>query len=190
MDAFVGEIRAFAGTYAPYGWLDCDGSDLLINEFQALFAVITFTYGPQSQRTFRLPDLRGRTPMGLSTDYPGLWCQVGTETKTVGSQNLPPHTHLLHAGDPTDAQPAYSAAPSNTMLPSRAIAGLPPPSTLQYGQFSYSQSFPTHNMDDRSIGVAGGVGTPPSSVKPVENRQPYTAMRFIICWDGTFPERD
>jgi hypothetical protein len=63
-DPFVGEIRLFAGTYAPQGWLACDGSQVLISENEILFTLLGTTYGGDGVRTFALPDLRNRLPVG------------------------------------------------------------------------------------------------------------------------------
>ena len=60
---FIGEIKMFAGTFAPGGWKYCDGSLLQITQYMALFSIIGFQYGGDGQTTFALPDLRGKTPV-------------------------------------------------------------------------------------------------------------------------------
>ena len=64
---YVGEIRMFAGNFAPAGWMFCDGSQLPIAEFETLFNLIGTTYGGDGQQTFNLPDLRGRAPLHMGT---------------------------------------------------------------------------------------------------------------------------
>lgn len=78
-EPFIGEIRMFGADWAPQGWFLCNGQFLEINSYQALFAVITTTYGGDGVRTFRLPDLRGRVPVhyGSSTDGSGDQFTVG-----------------------------------------------------------------------------------------------------------------
>ena len=57
---YVGEIRMFAGNFAPAGWMFCEGQLLPISENETLFNLIGTTYGGDGQSTFALPDLRGR----------------------------------------------------------------------------------------------------------------------------------
>ena len=65
---YIGEIRIFAGNFAPNGWLFCDGSLLPISEYETLFNLIGTTYGGDGQSTFALPDLRSRTPVHQGTN--------------------------------------------------------------------------------------------------------------------------
>ena len=67
MDPFLGEIKIFAGSFAPVNWLFCDGSVLDIAQYNALYALIGTTYGGNGSTTFAVPDLRGRLPIGLGT---------------------------------------------------------------------------------------------------------------------------
>ena len=60
---YVGEIRMFAGNFAPAGWMFCEGQLLPISEYETLFNLIGTTYGGDGQSTFALPDLRGRVPI-------------------------------------------------------------------------------------------------------------------------------
>jgi microcystin-dependent protein len=55
---FVGEIRMFAGNFAPNGWMLCDGQSLSIAENDTLFNLIGTTYGGDGQSTFILPNLQ------------------------------------------------------------------------------------------------------------------------------------
>lgn len=61
----MGEIRIFAGNFAPAGWMFCEGQLLPIAENETLFNLIGTTYGGDGQNTFALPDLRGRLPLSL-----------------------------------------------------------------------------------------------------------------------------
>src|SRR4029434_3900498 len=96
---YVGEIRMFAGNFAPAGWMLCEGQLLPISENETLFQLIGTTYGGDGQSTFALPDLRGRLPMhqggGFTIGQPG-----GVETVTLTTQQIPSHTHgLLGSND-------------------------------------------------------------------------------------------
>lgn len=69
-DPFIAEIRMFSGTTTPKGWAACEGQLLPINQNQALFALLGTTYGGDGQRTFALPDLRNRAPLGADASHP------------------------------------------------------------------------------------------------------------------------
>src|SRR3569623_1528496 len=120
MDNFLGEIRMFAGNYAPEDWHFCDGSTLQINQFDALYALLGTTYGGDGRVTFGLPDLRGRAPVhkGTGTGLPPvtLGQKGGSETVSLPAANLPPHTHPLNAVN----APATTNTPGNGMMLSTA----------------------------------------------------------------------
>src|ERR1041385_4367772 len=99
---YVGEIRIFAGTCAPAGWMFCDGATLAISENETLFQLIGTTYGGDGQETFNLPDLRGRVPIHQGTDPNSGSNYIigetgGVESVTLTTQQIPAHTHSLTA---------------------------------------------------------------------------------------------
>src|ERR1041385_2013183 len=98
---YVGEIRIFAGNFAPAGWMFCDGTTLPISENETLFQLIGTTYGGDGQSTFNLPDLRGRVPIHQGTGPFGTTYQMGemggVETVTLTTQQIPQHNHALVA---------------------------------------------------------------------------------------------
>ena len=108
---YIGEIRLFAGNFAPVGFAFCNGQLLAISENSALFALIGTIYGGDGQTTFALPDLRGRLPMHQGTG-PGLTTRVigqqfGTETVTLTTAQIPAHSHpVLCSSAPSSAGPA------------------------------------------------------------------------------------
>ena len=165
MEPFIGQIILFGGTFAPRGWAFCEGQLLAISQNTALFSLLGTTYGGDGRTTFALPDLRGRTPVhfgrgpGLS-DY-RLGERGGSEQISILESNLPPHQHEIN-----------SAAEGNTDEPTNNfIAGA--------GINSFST---TDNAKSRSTGSTGGG-------LPVNNRQPYIAMNYIIALVGIFPSR-
>src|SRR3954469_20131093 len=101
VEPYLGEIRMFAGHYAPVGWLTCDGRELAIADYQTLFSVIGTTYGGDGEQTFALPDLAGRVPVhqGTSatsgTTYP-IGARGGSEEVTLVAQELPVHRHPMY----------------------------------------------------------------------------------------------
>ncbi len=107
MDAFLGTIFAWPGTYAPSVWAYCDGRSLQINTYAGLFAVISTQFGGDGMSTFKLPDLRGRMVLGANGPTPltnraigafgGLEQATATGTGatnvTLTTANIPSHTH-------------------------------------------------------------------------------------------------
>ena len=88
---YVGEIRMFAGNFAPAGWMFCEGQLLPISENETLFNLIGTTYGGDGQSTFALPDLRGRVPIHQGNGF--ILAETGgAEEITLTVQQIPAHT--------------------------------------------------------------------------------------------------
>lgn len=178
MDGFIGEIRAFAGSYAPEGWRICDGSSLNINAYPALYSLIGTTYGGDSV-SFRLPDLRGRMPIGFGTG-PQLTPQPlgthgGIEAVTLELKNLASHTHRVMidtTGTPVKT-PSSSTYLGKMVSPEATIQGYLPGATTAPKDIL---------MDQTTILPAGGGGAH-------LNVMPTTAATYIICVDqNIYPE--
>jgi microcystin-dependent protein len=175
-EGVIGEIRMFAGNFAPRGWAFCQGQLLSIAQYTALYSILGTTYGGNGQTTFALPDLRGRFPMhpgqgpGLSTRILGQ--QGGTETVTLMTNQMPMHTHPLQAyseaGDSVSPAGGYSAGLTNTST------GAPE---------SLFASHANVTMNPAAVGAAG-------NSMPHENMSPFTCINFIICMEGIYPSRD
>src|SRR5574339_662477 len=116
---YVGEIRMFAGNFAPAGWQFCEGKLLPISENETLFQLIGTTYGGDGESTFALPDLRGRLPVHQGTGPGGLTYILaetgGVEVVTLTVNQLPVHTHAFIA----------SADPANSPNPAAHLLGQP-----------------------------------------------------------------
>lgn len=162
-EAYVGEIRMFAGTFAPAGWLMCDGQLLSIAEHDVLFALVGTTYGGNGMDTFALPDLRSRIPIGSGPSRP-IGSAPGQESVTLLQSHLPAHTHHVTA---TSAA-ATATSPQGHVW---AAAGNQP----------YAASANT-SMSPAALTATGGS-------QPHENRPPFLALNFIICEYGIFPSR-
>lgn len=185
MDAYAGEIRAFAGSFTPEGWLDCFGQAVPVQQYQLLFAVIGYTYGGTPGVNFKLPNLQGQVPMGFD---PMLSMQDGTPTKTVTSLSMPSHSHRLRGINPVNATPAYSHTPDIQSLPTRPVTPGASVPGLHYAQFSWNTD--TNHLQAMHGGMIGATcGTQSGGAAPLENRQPFLPMRFAICYDGTYPVR-
>jgi microcystin-dependent protein len=92
---FVGEIRMFAGNFAPVGWALCDGSVMTIAGNTALFSILGTTYGGDGKTNFALPDLRGRVPLAPSSTI-ALGQVGGSSTVTPDLTQLTTHSHTLN----------------------------------------------------------------------------------------------
>ncbi|MBI5913869.1 MAG: phage tail protein [Bacteroidetes bacterium] len=173
MEPLLGEIKLFAGNFAPRGWAFCDGQLLSISQNTALFSILGTTYGGDGRTTFALPDLRGRVPLhpgtgpGLSTYSQGE--MGGMESVTLMVQELPPHSHSLNA----NAQNGNTSDPPGASL-----------ADTKGTDRDYMKSGEVNTqMSAQSIGSTGGG-------QPHENRQPYLAINYIIALQGIFPSRN
>ena len=181
MDAYLGEIRMFAGDFAPQGWLSCDGSLQSISTYQALFSLIGTTYGGDGTRTFALPDLRGRIPVGQGQG-PGLSQRViggngGVETVALGLSETLSHTHGVSVTtvEATTVTPGPTVNLAATTAPAaNYLVTLPSPTVPRV-------------LDDSTVGVSGG--DPSGVTVPHGNFMPSFAVTFIICMAGLFPVR-
>ncbi len=164
---FIGEIRMFAGNFAPSGWALCDGQVLPIAENDALFTLIGTTYGGDGQETFALPDLRGRIPIHSGTSPSGISYvigeQGGAEEITLTSQQIPVHRHPL-----ASPAPATSGSPPGNAF--GAATGL--------------------NLYAEAEGIADLEGNLPAGGSQAhDNMMPYLAVNFIISLFGIFPSQ-
>lgn len=170
MDAFIGEIRIFAGNYAPQYWAFCNGQLLPIAQNPALFSILGVMYGGDGRTTFALPNLNGRVPIGFGAG-PGLTPRTqgqigGSETVTLLQSEMPTHTHALGV----QSTRGTSVDPSNGVL-----AG----SSIRDRQYA-----PTANttMSPQALAPTGGS-------QPHNNLPPVLSLSFIIALQGEFPLR-
>jgi microcystin-dependent protein len=168
---YVGEIRMFAGNFAPNGWMFCEGQTLPISENDVLFQLIGTTYGGDGEETFNLPNLASRVPMHMGTGPDGTTYQIGemagTEQETLTIQQIPNHTHPFTA----------SATLGNAASPSNAVLG----TTLAPIALYYEGAVDA-NMNAQAITPVGGS-------QPHENTQPFLCINFIISLFGVFPSQ-
>ncbi|CAL2093040.1 phage tail protein [Tenacibaculum sp. 190524A05c] len=197
-EPFIGEIRMFAGNFAPRNWAFCDGQLLAINSNTALFSILGTQYGGDGRTTFALPDLRGRVAISAGRgpglqDYrqgPGF----GAEFRTLTQAQMPNHTHAASfngtGGSATIAIPAVADAGAN---------GEPDESQhLATGEFS-NQEVQIYSSDEADttlkpflapVTAAGTVTVGQAGAsQSFDNRQPYTVVRYIICLQGIYPSR-
>jgi len=164
MDPFLGEIRLVPYTFAPLGWAFCAGQLLPISQNTALFSLLGNTYGGDGKRTFALPDLRGRVPVGAGQGATGsdyvLGSTGGDETAKLTVSHLPAHSHPVRGSSGAST----TKNPSNT-VPAAGGAYIATPNTT---------------MSAKMIGSSGGGAAH-------ENRQPYVSLNYLIALQGIFP---
>ncbi len=166
MEGFIGEIRLFAGNFPPRNWFFCEGQLLSIAQYTAMFSILGTTYGGDGRTTFALPNLKGRVAVGEGNgpglSYLKLGQPGGAPSITLNATQLPAHTHNLRGLD----------AEGTTASPAGAY--------LAEG---------SDDVFSNQSNVAMAPTTNTGGNQPHENRQPYLASSYIICFQGTYPQR-
>ncbi|MBB6733849.1 phage tail protein [Cohnella zeiphila] len=176
MDAFLGEIRIFAGNYPPRGWAFCDGRLLPLSQYTTLFSILGNQYGGDGRTTFALPNLSGSAPMGqgqgpgLSPRYVGE--PEGMPTVALRESEMPIHTHTPFG----ISSPGGEKEPEQRFWAETPKVGKVGTQTALYG------STPDSQMSPMALASTG-------EGAPHNNMQPYLAVNYIICLDGAFPVR-
>ncbi len=179
---YIGEIKLFAGNFAPQDFMFCDGSLLSISQHIALYTLIGTTYGGDGVTTFALPNLKGRVPMhkgngtGLTARISGQ--TTGQETITLTTANLPAHTHGTQLSvsnlRATTATPTTTSSISTSGIPSGR--GFRPNMSYTTGTPSVLLQSPTTT----SVGTAS----------PINNLKPYLVLNYIIAISGVYPPQN
>jgi microcystin-dependent protein len=170
-EPFIGEIKMFAGNFAPQGFAFCDGQLLAISQNEALFSLLGTIYGGDGQTAFALPDLRGRIPVHMGNG-PGLSLRMigskgGNETVTLTAANLPSHAHgFAGSADAADSKNPKQRVPAVAAEAVYGPAGDPPAS-----------------MGPSALEPTGGG-------QPHPNMQPFQCLNFIIALFGIYPSRN
>lgn len=159
---YLSEMRAFAFGDRPKGWTLADGGTLAINQNQALYALMDVAYGGNGQTDFKLPDLRGRTPLGQSDSY-ARGQRGGQESTTITPAQMPTHTHALIA---TTAPATHATPTAGAMLAQVQNAGL------------YTAA-----AADTTLTMLGSTG----EGQPVSTRDPLLAITWCVALSGDFP---
>ncbi|MCZ8523999.1 MULTISPECIES: phage tail protein [Paenibacillus] len=172
MEPFLGEIRIFAGNFAPRGWAFCNGQLMAIAQNTALFSLLGVMYGGNGRTTFALPNLMGRVPIGVGQG-PGLNNRTqgeagGNDTVTLLNSQIPSHTHTAAAHSSSTQSSPEGAVWSKT-------GG-------RQGPAAYVAAAPDTPMSPQAVGIAGGN-------QPHNNRQPFLAVNYIIALEGIYPPR-
>ncbi|NET11232.1 MAG: phage tail protein [Symploca sp. SIO2B6] len=170
-EPFVGEIRMFAGNFAPRGWALCDGQLLAVSQNDALFSLLGTIYGGDGRTTFGLPDMRGRIPIHAGSG-PGLsprrlGAKAGTERETLTVSELPSHSHTLRGtqSNGTQPNPGGNVLATSTILRPFAV-GEPLDGSFAAGTINSLGGSQSHS-----------------------NLQPFLCINFIIALFGIYPSR-
>ncbi|ADV10070.1 phage tail protein [Mesorhizobium ciceri] len=163
MTVYIGEIRMFAGNFAPAGWMFCQGQTIPISENDALFQLIGTTYGGDGEETFKLPNLASRVPLHQGTGFI-IGQTGGVEDVTLSIQQMTGHTHAMLATTSVSSQ----TSPANNVVAQSSTGKL------------YVEDTPTANLANPVVGMTGGGW-------PHTNLQPYLCVNFIISLFGVFP---
>jgi len=162
---FIGEIRMFAGNFAPVGWAFCNGALMPIDQNDALFNLIGTTYGGDGQTTFALPNLQSRVPVHVGPGF-ALGQSGGVESVTLTTQQIPAHSHV----------PLALPTSGNLSSPAGGVWASTSPTTL------YDNTAPSIAMAATAIGSTGGS-------QPHDNMIPFLVINFILSLFGVFPSQ-
>jgi len=166
---FLGQIMPTGFGFAPKGWALCNGQLLPIQQYTALFSLLGTQYGGDGIRTFGLPNLQSRVPVGMGTAPDGTYSigmLAGVENVTLVQQQMPSHAHL--ASGTTTAGTGKN--PTNALYGntgSQSIYGVPGSQVV---------------LNSLTLGTIG-------SGQPHENRQPYLTINYCIALVGVFPSQ-
>jgi microcystin-dependent protein len=178
-DAYLGEIKLFAGSYAPKGWAKCEGQLLLINQNLALFSLLGTTYGGNGSTNFALPDYRGRAATGVGPlNLQGQ--KVGAESTTLTPANLPAHSHI----EPIKV----SSSKATLNIPTAGVAIASPVLTansVTRDMLGYNAAQPNSPLSGEDTTAAGTAS--PTAINTV---QPFLALTYIIALQGIFPSQN
>lgn len=169
---FLGQVMPVSFNFAPKNWAFCNGQTLSIAQNQALFSLLGTMYGGDGVSTFKLPDFRARTPIGVNSNGSYVPGQVGgTETVALNTQQIPAHFHTVN----------YSSTNGGARNPANALYGNTGTGAANsiYANAS-GQQVP---LNPATISLTGGN-------QPHSNMQPYLVLNFCIALSGVFPSRN
>ncbi|WP_415922250.1 phage tail protein [Tateyamaria sp. SN6-1] len=169
-EPFVGEIRMFAGNFAPRGWAFCDGQLLAVSQNDALFSLLGTVYGGDGRTTFGLPEMRGRIPLHQGSG-PGLTprrlgSKGGEENVTLTTNQLPSHSHDFR-GNTADAT---SLSPQGNVVAKGVGVNF-------------------YRDEGQSVNMASDMVVPAGGSRSHTNLMPTLCVNFIIALFGIYPSR-
>lgn len=176
-EPFIGEIHIYPYTYPPYNWADCNGQQMSLAQYQALYAIVGTTFGGDGRTNFNLPNLMGRLPMGQGSG-PGLTPRAygstgGDYTVTLNQSQMANHNHTL----------SFEREVTETAAPTGNYPGVFRQNGAGTELYDTDGTTNTVYMSPQAVGVTGGS-------QPHANMQPYMVLRFCIALEGNWPSRN
>jgi microcystin-dependent protein len=169
---YLSEIKIMSFNFAPKGWATCNGQTLPINQNQALFSLLGTMYGGNGQTTFALPNLQGRVPIHIGSNFNVQGETGGEQNHTVIQSEMPTHPHALNASTQQANQATLLTPPGNTPNILAAVTGN-----------QYAPAASLTSLEPSTVTNTGGS-------QPHVNMQPYLVLNFCIALQGVFPSRN
>ena len=208
---YVGEVCTFAFNWCPQGFLAANGQELSIQQYTALFSLLGTQFGGNGQTTFKLPDLRGRSPIhygqGAGVSNIPFAQANGAETVTLTKNQLPAHNHALNGAQASGTVNASVTVNALTTETTGAV-GAPATTANTIGKIGLSSpAYYAYNAAKavavpatasvNSPNAAPGTVTLPvaGNTSPTGNSQafsvldPRLALNYCIATNGTYPMR-
>lgn len=191
-NAYIGELMLVGFNFCPRNFAAAQGQLLSINSNQALFSLLGTTYGGDGRTTFGLPDLRGRSPVGIGTG-PGLQNvkqgqRGGTQAQVLSQAQMPSHTHTATTAVTSDVKLRGAASAADKRTPAGNVSAL-----TAAGTFAYNAGPATADMGASAIQsnvTATTTISPAGASQAFDNRDPYLGMLWCIATQGIFPPRN
>ncbi len=162
---FIGTIKLYAGSYLPKNWMFCNGDMLKIVKYTKLYSIIHIKYGGDGHEYFALPNLNGRAVMGEG-NY-NLATYLGKEKSNLQKYHTPSHSHSVFC-DVSDTTKSFE--PQNNIFAKPNLENI----------LCYCAEHDNKTMGDEIISQEGGINGH-------SNMQPFLALHYIICVEGTYP---
>ncbi len=160
-EPFLSEIRIMSFQFAPKGWALCNGQLMQINQNQALFSLLGTTFGGDGRVNFALPNLQGKTPIGVGSGFT-LGQTGGEQAHTLIGSEMPTHVHMaMAAPDNSDTNVAAANFLGSAANVYGAVSDVTP-------------------IEPSTITRVGGS-------QPHMNMQPFLTLSFCIALQGIFP---
>lgn len=168
VEPLLGQLMPVGFSFCPKGWMEANGQSL--PNSNALYSLYGVTFGTDAAGTFKIPDLRGRTPVhvGNAPDLPPIRMgeMVGKTSINLTIDQMPAHRHDLQAA----ADGPNSGDPSGASF-----------ATFTSPVFNTDRA-PSKLMKANSIGSAGKGAA-------IDIRAPSLGLRWCISAEGVYPTR-
>nr|WP_318381473.1 tail fiber protein [uncultured Enterobacter sp.] len=195
VDPYVGAVCFMATSFCPRGYVEANGQQMAVQQSQALYSLISRVYTPSStgNTAFNLPDLRGRSPVGMGVEANGTVLTQGqmrgAETAVMDLSNMPPHSHQAAPGTAAFSLSATSNAGTSTgpATATNQLAAASGPATKIYAPAGGTQ-IPLAGVNGALTGATVAVSNTGQAV-PFATLTPQTPLRACVAVMGIYPRR-